>query len=341
MKGRGLLYGILLALAACGLAPSNSQTPPEVLVTALGSATAAGISKGFSIPFGSSPVNLSSQSLATGDTLWGGTVVDNTLILLSRTPSGSGEFLVSSLPLSSREPAIVTGVSGTPYALAQSGQVLIVLTATSGAPQGCLETFSTGTMVSLSTAGGAISPLGSCQPLPPGTGSLSGGLLLPMADGVEFLAGTLSGTTSAMDLRLYPLRTVVDGNSLASPQTTWSTSRSYPGETPLSAVALSSTVLLPDPSLPAVDIYQVTTLYNGGGGTLIPLSTTSLSLGGPPTLLIVDPAQNFLMAASSGTVSLFGLGSVLNPPGTLGALGTIAPSGGLSLGAMAVYAGSS
>ena len=341
MKGRGLLYGILLALAACGLAPSNSQTPPEVLVTALGSATAAGISKGFSIPFGSSPVNLSSQSLATGDTLWGGTVVDNTLILLSRTPSGSGgEFLVSSLPLSSRGPAIVTGVSGTPYALAQSGQVIIVLTATSGAPQGCLETFSVGTLVSLSTAGGAISPLGSCQPLP-GTGSLSGGLLLSMADGVEFLAGTLSGTTSAMDLRLYPLSTVIDGGSLASPQTTWLTSRSYPGGTPLSAVALSSTVLLPDPSLAAVDIYQVTTLYNKQGGTLTPLSTTSLSLGGPPTLLIVDPAQNFLMAASSGTVSLFGLGSVLNPPGTLGALGTIAPPGGLSLGALAVYAGSS
>ena len=162
-----------------------------------------------------------------------------------------------------------------------------------------------------------------------------------MADGVEFLVGALYDSPAPMDLLLYPLSTVIDGGSLASPQTTRTTSGSYTGGTPLSGVALSSLFLLPDPASPAVDLYQVTTLYNGGGGTLAPLSRTSLSLPAPPTLLSVDPAQNFLMAGASGSVSLFGLGAVLSPPGTLGALGQIPAITGLSLGALATYTGSS
>ena len=340
MKLRRLLYAFFLTLSACGLAPSTQQTPPEVVVTAQASTTSQGEAQGFSLPFGSSPGSLSAQSLPSGISLWGGIVVDNTLILLSRKSSGGGEFLLSPLPLSSSGPAVATGISGTPFAIAQSGQVIIVLETTSGAPQGCIETYSVSSLISLSVSGGAVSPLSSCQPLP-GSGTMAGGLLLPMADGVEFLVGSLYGNPGAMTLRLYPLSTVINGASLSSPQSTWETSGSYQGGTPLTAVALSSVFLLPNPTSPAVDLYQITTLYKGGGGTLTPLSTTSLSLEGAPTLLLVDPADNFLMAASSGTVSLFGLGSVLNPPGTLGALGTIPPSGALTLGALAVYTGSS
>lgn len=340
MKLGRWLYGVFLAISACGLTPSSQQIPPEVLVAARASTTAPGAAQGFGIPFGSSPANLSEQSLPSGISLWGGIAVDNTLILLARKSSGGGEFLLSPLPLASTGPASVTGISGTPFSLAQSGQVLVVLETTSGAPQGCIETYSVSSLISLSVSGGAVSPLGSCQPLP-GGGTMAGGLLLPMADGVEFVVGSLYANPGAMTLRLYPLSTVINGASLSSPQRTWETSGSYQGGIPLSAVALSSVMLLPDPALPAVDLYQIATLYNGGGGTLPPLSTTSLSLGGAPTLLLVDPADNFLMAASSGTVSLYGLGSVLNPPGTLGALGTISPSGGLTLGALAVYTGSS
>ncbi len=278
MKLRRLLYAFFLTLSACGLAPSTQQTPPEVVVTAQASTTSQGEAQGFSLPFGSSPGSLSAQSLPSGISLWGGIVVDNTLILLSRKSSGGGEFLLSPLPLSSSGPAVATGISGTPFAIAQSGQVIIVLETTSGAPQGCIETYSVSSLISLSVSGGAVSPLSSCQPLP-GSGTMAGGLLLPMADGVEFLVGS-HGNPGAMTLRLYPLSTVINGASLSSPQSTWETSGSYQGDTPLSAVALSSVFLLPNPTSPAVDLYQITTLYNGGGGTLTPLSTTSLSLGG-------------------------------------------------------------
>jgi hypothetical protein len=341
MRLRALFLSLFLAsgLSSCGL-PSNPQTPPEVLVTALGSTTSAGEAKGFSIPFGSQPGSLSSQPLPADLTLWGAAVADSTLILLARTGSGKGEFLLSPLPLSPAGPATVTGLAGTPFALALSGQVAVVLEATTSDPEGCLQTFSVGSLISLSISGGSLTPLSTCQGLPE-SNTLQGGLLLPMADGVEFLVGALYGSPAAMDLLLYPLSTVIDGNSLSSPQTTWTTSGSYSGGTPLSGVALSSLFLLPDPASPAVDLYQVTTLYNGGGGTLEPLSTTSLSLPAPPTLLSVDPAQNFLMAASSGSVSLFGLGAVLSPPGTLGALGEIPAVPGLSLGALAIYTGSS
>ncbi len=340
MRFRALFLGLLLAsgLSSCGL-PSNPQTPPEVLVTALGSTTSAGEARGVAIPFGNQPGTLSSQPLPSDLTLWGGAVADSTLILLARTGSG-GEFLLSPLPLSPAGPVTVTGLTGTPFALALSGQVVVVLETTSSDPEGCLQTFSVGSLISLSITGGSVTPLSSCQGLP-GNQTLQGGMLLPMADGVEFLVGALYGSSSPLDLLLYPLSTVIDGASLSSPQTTWNTAGSYNGGTPLSGVALSSLFLLPDPTSPAVDLYQVTTLYNGGGGTLEPLSRTSLSLPAPPTLLSVDPAQNFLMAGSSGSVSLFGLGAVVSPPGTLGALGTIPAIPGLTLGALAIYTGSS
>ena len=331
--------GLALFLVSCGLAPSpNASTPPEVLVTASGGAS-SGAADGYRVPFGSAPGTISSQTLPAGDSLWGGTVADNTLILLARTGSGSGAFLLSPVPLSSGvSHAAVTGLSGTPYALAQSGQEVVVLETTTASPGGCLEVFSVQGLLSLSNLGGQISSKTGCVALPSG-GAFSGGFFLPLADGVESLVGVVSGGSTR--LLLYPLSTVLGGGSLATPQSTWSLSRSLAGGVPLSAVALSSVILLPDPGSAAVDIYEVTTLYNGAGGGLSPFSVTTLSLAGAPTLLAVDPAENFLLAASGGTVSLFGLNSVLNPPGTVGSLGTISPASGLSLGAMALYTGSS
>ncbi|MGC8529402.1 MAG: hypothetical protein ACP5OP_04300 [Leptospirillia bacterium] len=341
MSLRAVILGLLLAsgVSSCGL-PSNPQTPPEVLVTALGSTTSAGEAKGFAIPFGVLPGSLSSQPLPAGLTLWGAAVADSTLILLARTSSAGGEFLLSPLPLSPSGPVTVTGLTGTPYALALSGQVVVVLETTGSYPEGCLQTFSVGSLISLSITGGSVAPLTTCQGLP-GSDPLSGGLLLPMADGVEFLVGVLYQAPAPMDLLLYPQSTVIGGGSLTSPQTLLTTAGSYTGGTPLSGVALSSVFLLPDPASPAVDLYRVTALYQSGGGTLSPLSATSLSLPASPSLLSVDPAQNFLIVGSSGSVSLFGLGSVLSPPGTLGAIGKIPAVPGLSLGALAIYTGSS
>ena len=147
--------GLALFLVSCGLAPSpNASTPPEVLVTASGGAS-SGAADGYRVPFGSAPGTISSQTLPAGDSLWGGTVADNTLILLARTGSGSGAFLLSPVPLSSGvSPAAVTGLSGTPYALAQSGQEGVVLETTTASPGGCLEVFSVQGLLSLSNLGG-------------------------------------------------------------------------------------------------------------------------------------------------------------------------------------------
>jgi len=339
---RRLLPAISLALllVSCGLAPSpNASTPPEILVTASGGAS-VGATDGYSVPFGAAPGTISSQSLPAGVSLWGATDADNTLILLAQTGAGLGQFLLSPLPLSSAaSPAVVTGLSGTPYALAQSGQEIVVLETTSSSPQGCLEVFSSKELLSLSSSGGQTSSRNGCVALTSSGATLSGGFLLPLADGIGCLVGTVSGGSTR--ILLYPLTTVLGGGSLASPQSIWSLPHSLSGGVPLSAVALSSVILLPDPVSAAVDIYKVTTLYNGGGGAISPLLIAGLSLPGAPTLLATDPAQNFLIAASGGTVSLFGLNSVLNPPGTVGSLGTIAPASGLSLGAMALYTGSS
>jgi hypothetical protein len=110
---------------------------------------------------------------------------------------------------------------------------------------------------------------------------------------------------------------------------------------PIAGVALPEVVLLPDPSVPAIDLYPVTTLYGSGGGTLAPLSTTKLDLPAPPTLLAIDPAQNFLLSGSSGTVSLFSLGAILNPGGTLGVIDSFSSLSGESFQTMTIYTGSS
>ena len=158
-----------------------------------------------------------------------------------------------------------------------------------------------------------------------------------------FLVGKVSapgGGTTTTTLYLLTQSSLLSGGAL-SVQSTWTLNVSYGAGIPLSGAALSEVLLLPDPSSPGVDLFSVTDLYGGGGGTLSPLSTASLSLTANPTLLGVDPAENFLFAASSGSVTLFGLNSILNPTGTLAPLGSINVVSGDSFEAITSYTGSS
>jgi len=335
-----LLIPLLLGLSSCGL-PANPVTPPEVLVAGESGAS-GGNAVTYSFPFSQSPAVLSTLSIPAGDTVWGSADVDNALIVLARS-SSQGFFLVAPLPLSSASPFVkVTLPTGyTPWALATvTPQVLVVLMTTQTNSQGCLALFDANTLVQ-ETGGGSIAP-SSCQPIPGQHPSLSGGFLIPLTDGVMFLAGVVTGSGSSATTQLYLLTqtSVLSGGPL-SPQAVWTLADSYPGGGPLSGAAESEAVLLPDPRTSAVDLYPVTTLYSSRGGTLSPISRTSLSLSVPPTLLAIDPANNFLVAGSPANISLFGLGSILNPGGTLGALGSVFSLSGESVETLTIYTGSS
>ncbi len=343
---RGFLAVLLAGLSSCGL-PSNPVTPPEILVTGE-SGVSGGVALGTSLPFMGLPVPVSSHAIPQGLSLWGSAAVDNSLVFLVRNTNGQGGFLVAPLPLSGA-PAFVqvsfSSGAGTPWALTPvTSQILAVLMSTSSAPQGCIALFDAATLVQM-TGGGTLSASQEppCIALPGGPGSLAGGFLLPLADGVMFLAGTVtpSGSgTNTTTLFLMTQSSVLSGNSI-TPKSVWTLPVSYGANVPIAGVALPEAVLLPDPSAPAIDIYQVTTLYEGGGGSLAPLSTTSLDLPAPPTLLAIDPAHNFLLSGSGGAISLFGLGAVLSPGGTLGSIDSFPSLSGEAFQTMTIYTGSS
>ena len=344
---RGFLAVLLAGLSSCGL-PSNPVTPPEILVTGE-SGVSGGVALGTSLPFTGVPVPVSSLAIPPGLSLWGSAAVDNSLVFLVRTTNGQGGFLVAPLPLSGA-PAFVqvsfSSGAGTPWALAPvTSQILAVLMKTSSAPQGCIALFDAATLVQM-TGGGTLSASQEppCNALPEGPGSLEGGFLLPLADGVMFLAGTVtpSGSgTNTTTLFLMTQSSVLSGNSI-TPKSVWTLPVSYGANVPIAGVALPEAVLLPDPSAPAIDLYQVTTLYEGGGGKLqAPLSKTTLDLPAPPTLLAIDPARNFLLSGSGGTLSLFGLGAVLSPGGTLGSIDSFPSLSGETFQTMTIYTGSS
>jgi hypothetical protein len=284
-----------------------------------------------------------------GLTLRGGMMADNTLIYLARNSSGTGSFLLAGVPLSSQATFLEVSVpTGSPVAMGPiTSQFLVVLETTPNFGQGCLELFNTGTLIS--TTGGTINPSSSCAPLS-GSGNLVNGFLLPLSDGVGFLVGRVfssgSGYTTEIDVYLQTsVISLAAGGSLPSPQPAWTLSTSYTTTAPISGAALSANtvILLPDPAANAVDLYQVSTIYYGGGGVLSPsYPPTRIATSALPHLLLVDPANNFLAVGAQDSASLFGLGSILNPPnGPLGSLGTINANTGEALGSLVIYTGSS
>lgn len=330
-----------LLLTSCGL-PSTSPIPPEVMVTGEGGAT-AGTALGTAVPFtGSTPTPVSSLPIPAGYSLWGSAYVDGHLILLSQDGSGAGTFLVAPVPLSTASSFVQVKIEnglGTPYALALvTTQRIVVLEKYSTNSYGCLELFDVNTLISMG-GGQTIDPTGSCQKI--ASGAISGGFLLPLADGVMFLAGLVNASGTSTTLYLLTQQSVLSGSGLTL-QNSWTLSASYKAGVPLSGAALLEAVLLPDPTSPKVDIYQVTKLYDSSStGPLTWDWQTALNLSAPPTLLQTDPSQDFLMAGSTGQVSLFGLNAILNPGGTLSPLGTLGALPDQTFQSITSYTGSS
>ena len=150
-------------------------------------------------------------------------------------------------------------------------------------------------------------------------------------------------TTKVLIYSQNALSSLLTGGVMPSPLSTWTLWQSYQSSDPISGATLSgnTVILLPDPSAKAIDIYKVTTLYGSSGGSLVPFSQTTISSSTLPTLLAIDPSNNFCLAGSGSTVSIFGLDSILSPPGTLGPLGTINAGTGEAFGSLVTYTGSS
>lgn len=346
--GRKILaWGVALVpmvLAGCGVVPSNPATPPEILVAAQ-SGTPGASAAPYAIPMAGSPSPLTRLALPAGVSIEGGVVASNMLIYAARqNATGTGEFLVAALPLSAVAPVYaVGGLSGTPLAISMvAGQFVAVLETTVSAPQGCLELFRVTSLIAMT--GGTATPYQSCMPLP-GSISLVNGFLLPIPTGVAILVGrTTDAGGYSTQVAIYSQETIASGSASTPLVAFRPLSAPYPSSGPIAGAALSSGtfVLLPDPgTLPSVDLYTVTSLTNGGTGSLSPFSVTRLGISAAPSILAIDPADNFLMAATTGGVSLFGLESVLNPPGTLGTLGSIEATAGEEFRALVTYTGSS
>ncbi|MEC4682298.1 MAG: hypothetical protein VST70_01260 [Nitrospirota bacterium] len=337
----------LFLVPGCGMTPSNPLTPPEILVTGQSGTSGDGGASPYALPYSGTPLPLLNVPIPPGLSLRGGVVTDNTLIYLAKDSSGKGRFLLSGIPLGSSSIfRQITGLTGTPLAMAQiTGQVLVVLATTGSYPQGCLEFFQTTSLVSM-TSGGALSPSPSCVPFV-GSHTLANGFLLPFSDGVGFMVGQVSlGQSPTTEVSIYSqiaLSSLLTGGSMPSPLSTWTLWQSYQSSDPISGATLSgnTVILLPDPSSKAIDIYKVTTLYGSSGGSLVPFSQTTISSSTLPTLLAIDPSSNFCLAGSGSTVSIFGLDSILTPPGTLGPLGTINAGTGEAFGSLVTYTGSS
>lgn len=341
----------LFLVPGCGMTPSNPLTPPEILVTGQSGTSGDGGASPYALPYSGTPLPLLNVPIPPSLSLRGGAVTDNTLIYLAKDSSGNGRFLLSGIPLGSSSIfRQITGLTGTPLAMAQiTGQVLVVLATTGSSPQGCLEFFDTTSLVSM-TSGGALSPSPSCDSLPSfGSQTLANGFLLPFSDGVGFMVGQVFqslGQSPTTEVSIYSqnaLSSLLTGGVMPSPLSTWTLWQSYQSSDPISGATLSgnTVILLPDPLAKAIDIYKVTTLYGSSGGSLVPFSQTTISSSTLPTLLAIDPSNNFCLAGSGSTVSIFGLDSILSPPGTLGPLGTINAGTGEAFGSLVTYTGSS
>jgi len=341
-----LLLTGLLQLSGCGLTPSNPVTPPEILVTAE-TGSSSGLVSPYQIPYSGTPSPLVNATIPSGLTLRGGVVADNTLIILAKDSGGAGSFLVGGIPLSSgTQFGQVSGPTGRPVAISQiTSQILVVLETTKASPQGCLELFNTTDLIGMKV--GTLSPTPpSCMALPAVTGDFLNGFLLPLPDGVGFLVGEIlsNGSSYKTNILLFSQTAILAGGPSLTPLSVRTLSTSYTTTDPIIGATLSANtvILLPDPAMAAIDLYSTSKIESGTGGSLSPsFAPTGISTPFPPTMLVVDPSNNFLLAGSSTQVSLFGLNSILNPPGTLGALGSISAGAGESFGALLAYTGSS
>ncbi|MHB1285850.1 MAG: hypothetical protein ACYCYP_04675 [Leptospirales bacterium] len=272
----------------------------------------------YSLPLATGSVPL--ISLDAAGTYEGGVTVQNDLFIFGKDSGNAPALWRYTLPLSqSPSPMQLTGFQGTPVAaLALAGGQYVVFLEKTASNQACLEGF---------TAGGLISTGSSALPAPSLTcssstfslpGSFIGGTMQLSGNGSTLLIETtyLSGENQTT-IQAFPAGSIM--NSPFPPANGTHPLSGTLSTFPVEGAAESNNVLLllPDPSIPAVDFYKMTSIQTGTGN-LSPLPPNSLSNIPLFPLLALDPFGSFVYMAttkgggSSPTIYSFSLNSVQN-----------------------------
>lgn len=337
------ILAILLALSSGGcFASAPTPSVPAFLIVVNTSATAGLVEYSLPLTTGESPL----YSLSSAGTYQGGVTAQNDLFVFGMGSGSTPTLWRYTLPLSkSPAPEAFQGFSGTPVAALSiaGGQFVLFLERTSSGA--CLEGYTAGSLISASPASLPTPTLTCHTGMLKGSGTFRGGTMQLSADGstlfVETTYNTASSGTHTTE-RTFATGTLING-SLPFPSATYTLSQAL-SLLPVEGGVESNNVLLllPDPSTPAIDFYQVTTVRRGTG-TLSPLTTNTVSITPTPSLLALDPFGSFVYMAApdqtGGTPSLWGFsltsvqngnnvapfaltGAGLNPVALLPVLGT-------------------
>jgi hypothetical protein len=317
---RAILLSALLFQAGCG-GSSPPTTAPEFLIVVNQSATGTGLAE-YALPLssGQSPV----VTLPSQGTYLGG-FTDGSYVFAFGEGTGSAPTVWRyGLPLStSPTPAVLTGLGGIPYGATglASGSVVVFLEKNPSNGMACLEGYNLSNLLGTST-GGNVTPLAgeSCSAIPiskpsNATSFLTGSVQLS-SDGSDLYVETVyqtSGGTPTTVIQTY-------SPSLFSLIAYMTTNVSYPSTLQVLEGAPEPgnvVLLLPHPTSPGVDFYQVSLLTSNAssGTTVSPLYSSTISLASTPSVLALDVTGTYLLTAQAGTgdtIASFGLNDVQN-----------------------------
>lgn len=315
---RAILISALLFQAGCG-GSSPPTTAPEFLVVVNQSATGTGLAE-YALPLSSGQVPV--VTLPSQGTYLGGFSDQNYLFAFGKTGPSPTVWRYA-LPLStSPAPAVLTGFGGVPYGATglASGSVVVFLEKDPSTGMACLEGYNLSNLLDTPT-GGTVTALNSdtCTNLPitqpsNATSFVTGSVQLS-SDGsdlyVETVYQTSGGPTTIIQTYSPSLFTLVA--AMTASTTYPSTLQTLEGAPESGNVVL----LLPDPSSPGVDFYQVSTLTSNAsnGTTISPFYSSSISLAATPSVLALDVTGTYLLTAQAGTgntIASFGLNDVQN-----------------------------
>lgn len=317
-KSIRFLCALLLGLGAGGCFTS-APTPsvPAFLIVVNRSGTTGLIEYSLPLATGEQPL----YSLPPAGTYEGGVPVQNDLFVFGTDANSTWTLWRYTLPLSkSPSPSSFTGFAGTPVAALSlaNGQYVLFLEKTGS--QACLEGFAAGSLIS-ATSSSLPSPTLTCNSsnFSSISGTFQGGTMQLSADGSSLFVETtyLSGTSSQTTEQTFSAASIVNG-VLPKANATYTLSATL-ATFPVEGAVESDNVLLllPDPSVPGIDFYTVTSVLSGSG-KLAPLAQNTAQITPLPSLLTLDPFGSFVYMAtatpggSPSTIWSFSLNEIQN-----------------------------
>ncbi len=308
---------LLLGLGVSGCFGSTTIPSVPAFLIVVNNAVTGLVEYPLPLATGSTPL----FSLAAAGTYEGGVTVQNDLFIFGKDSGNVPSLWRYTLPLSkSPSPMQLTGFQGTPVAaLSLSGGQYVVFLEKTGSSQACLEGFTAGGLISTG-ASTLPSPVLACTSstfsLP---GSFQGGTMQLSGNGSTLVIETTYQNSGVNQTTMQAFSTGTLMNSPFPPATATHALSGTLSTFPVEGAAESNNVLLllPNPSAPAVDFFEMTSIQSGSN-QVSPLTQNSLS--GIPLfpLLVLDPFGSFVYMAttqggsSSPTIYSFSLNAIQN-----------------------------